>query len=435
MPVNRVRRSAVLLLAAVTVALAAVGCGGSDADNDVGSGPVKLSFWSWVPNMDQVVELWNKKHPKVRVELQNIPAGPQGGYAKMFSAVKAKNAPDVAQIETDHLASFLLAGGLEDITEQTADARGRFSDWQWGQGVFGGKTYAVPQDSGPMGLFYRKDLFDKWGIEPPKTWEEFTKAAQRVRDEDPKARITSFGPDGTAWLAGLSSQAGARWFGAEKDAWRVGIDDAASRKVFDYWGDLAERDLVEIEPTFSSGWYAHLQDGTVATWVAPYWGDTILRAQAPKTAGKWRVAPLPQWKPGGKVSGNWGGSTTAVMKGTDHVDAAADFALWLNSDPEALKLLAPNVGWPAAKSAAGVSGTDRNADFYGGQDIGKVFSVMDQGVAKDWKWGPTTDGLYKRMQDGLTRALSGDGDLASVLGDTQRSTVEELKSKGMEVTR
>ena len=33
-----------------------------------------------------------------------------------------------------------------------------------------------------MGMIYRTDVFKKYDITPPTTWEEFTAAAQKVKD-------------------------------------------------------------------------------------------------------------------------------------------------------------------------------------------------------------------------------------------------------------
>ena len=67
-------------------------------------------------------------------------------------------------------------------------------------------------------------------------------------------------------------------------------------------------------------------------------GPVFLGGSAKSTAGKWRAAPLPQWDASKPVSGNWGGSTTAVMTGTPNASAAAKFAEFLNTDPETTKM-------------------------------------------------------------------------------------------------
>jgi len=111
---------------------------------------------------------------------------------------------------------------------------------------------------------------------------------------------------------------------------------------------------------------------------------------APDTAGKWAVAPMPQWEDGGKAAGNWGGSSTAVLKGSDHPYEAAQFALWLNTDPEALALANKLGGlYPAAKWATGLAAFTGGVEYFGGQKIYEVFAEASSNVDPDFTWGPT----------------------------------------------
>ena len=81
-----------------------------------------------------------------------------------------------------------------------------------------------------------------------------------------------------------------------------------------------------------------LNSGKYATWITAAWGPVFLQGSAKSTSGKWRAAPLPQWDASKPASGNWGGSTTAVIKGTKNPIAAAKFAEFLNTDPQTTKM-------------------------------------------------------------------------------------------------
>jgi multiple sugar transport system substrate-binding protein len=206
-----------LMVAAMTLpvlALAACG-GGGDEETAAGGGggaceasdgEVTLNFVTWVPGMDQVVEMWNEENPDVQVEVETTPAGNAGTYNNLFNGLEADTAPDLSQIEYDSLSSFRLQDGLQDISacEGVSDASGDFVDWTWSQVQLGDEgVYAIPQDTGPMALFYREDLFTQAGItEPPATWEEYYQAAVQLKQAT-GAYITHF-PQGDAnWFTGL----------------------------------------------------------------------------------------------------------------------------------------------------------------------------------------------------------------------------------------
>lgn len=162
---SNLRRVLVAMLAMATLAVTACGSGDdSSAPGQRQAGEkITLTFWSWVPGVDKAVDLWNSESPEVQVKLEKIPSGSAGGYAKIHSALRAGQAPDLAQVEYQVIPEFLLEDGLVDLEPLGVEEhKGDFGDWQWEQGVFGDGVYAIPQASGPMAMFYREDLFAQW---------------------------------------------------------------------------------------------------------------------------------------------------------------------------------------------------------------------------------------------------------------------------------
>ena len=435
---RRLRATAGLAGAVIaTLALASCSAGG-DAATAEGDGPVELTFQSWVPNIDQAVDAFNASHDDIQVTLETITAGPDGGYAKMFSAVQAGNPADVAQVGYDAIPEFLVNDAVEDITDHVADSADLFTEWQWETGVFDDRVYAVPQASGPLGQFYRKDIFDSLGLAAPTTWDEYYEAAKAIRASDPNRYIAAFAFNQAPWLIGLSQQGGGEWFTAEEDAWNVAIDDEATLKVAEFWQKLIDEDLVKVEADFSSEWNADIQNGNVASWISGSWADAIVRGTAPDTAGNWAVAAMPQWTEGETVSATWaGGSANVVLKGTEHPAEAAEFALWLNSDPESVSILTSiGAGWPAIidlESIASLQDDPEVFAFYGGQDIWDVFAESDAAVAATWKWPPLSQTLFADLTDNVKSAVESGTPLPEAYTQTQADFVAALEAKGISV--
>ncbi|MFB9902810.1 ABC transporter substrate-binding protein [Allokutzneria oryzae] len=397
-----------------------------------GPGPARLSFWAWVPGIEKPVALWNSENPDVRVDLVRIPAARSGGYAKFYASLEAGQQPDLMQAEFSELPAMMMYGGLEELTQHGGDRyRSSFVDWIWQQGSYGGGVYAIPQASGPVALYYRKDLFDKWGIVPPRTWAEYEEAAEQVRSRD--AHLGTFPPNNGQFMAALAWQAGARWFGTKDQRWSVDIDNEPTRRVADYWQRLVRRDLVKTIPDSGSGWYKDLQDGRTVSWVGAHWADGVLRGGVPNGAGKWAVAPMPQWNDSGPfVASNLGGSSTAVVRGTAYPEEAMRFAVWLNTDPRSIALLlAGGFGWPALKDNAHLAELHAPSEYYGGQTISQVFGAANAGVDTEWKWAPTTTQMMQHLADGMGRAVAGQGNLRDVLPETQRRTLRDMEKKGL----
>ena len=425
------------------VALAACSGGGSPSGSSSASstcapssGKVNLTFTSWVPGMDKVVELWNKKNPDIQVKAQTGPSGNSGTYQNFFNEIKAGNAPDLGQIEYDALPNFRVQDGLENIAacQPVADVKTAFVDWTWAQVTFGEQNavYAVPQDTGPIAMYYRKDLFQAAGIPVPTTWEEYAKAATLIKAKG--SYITNFPKTDVNWFAGMVWQNGGQWFKNDGSKWTVDLANDKSTQVAEYWQKLIDNKEVSKLASFSDEWNKSFDTGQQWTWISAVWGASTLKTGAPSTAGKWAVAPMPQWTSGGKQAGDWGGSSTAVLKGSKHPYEAAKFAVWLNTDPEALALENELGGlYPAAKAGADLGAFTSGQDFYGGQKIYDVFKEASSQVNPDFTWGPTMTQTYTDVSDGFGAALGGSGTLLEALKTGQQKTIDALKAQSIPV--
>ena len=61
-----------------------------------------------------------------------------------------------------------------------------------------------------MGLFYRTDLFKKYGLTVPTTWAQYLSDAKKLHAANPNAYIAAFPANDAQWFAGLAWQAGAQ---------------------------------------------------------------------------------------------------------------------------------------------------------------------------------------------------------------------------------
>jgi len=429
--------------AAVLSAVVLSGCSstGSEGGSAAAScapaeGKVDLSFTSWIPGIEEVVDVWNKENPDIQVKVQTGPNGNSGTYQNFFNQLKAGNAPDLGQIEYDALPNFRVQNGLMDLgaCDDVMAAKDDFVDWTWGQVSLGesDSVYAVPQDSGPMAMFYRADLFEQNGIAIPTTWAEYKEAAKQVRATG--AYITNFSQGDINQFAGFVWQAGGSWFDNDGSDWTVDLTDPASKKVADYWQDLIDEDLVSTVPTWTTEWDNAYNSSAAWTWNSAVWGANSIASGAPDTAGKWAVAKAPQWEAGDSAAGNWGGSSTAVFTGSKHPYEASKFALWLNTSDEALTMLNTSANiYPATKEGLNLPVLKEGVDFYGGQPIYDVFAEASSEVSEDFAWGPTMTQTYNDVSDGFKAAVSGDGTLLDALTKGQSATIDALKAQSIPV--
>jgi len=395
---------------------------------------VTLTYWAWISSLPDQVALFNKTHPNIHVNLVNVGSS-QTEYDKLFTAIKANNEPDVSEVEFQALPTFETTGSLLDLAPYgAASVKDQFVPYTWSQVLLGNSILAIPQDTGPMGLWYRQDIFQKYNLPVPTTWAQFADDAAKLHAANPNYYITDFPPKGAAWFTGLEWQAGGRPFNINGQSWKVSLNNPQAQQVASYWQDLLNKKLVKTEPDFTNGWYHDLQTGALATWVGAAWGNGVLEQNAPQTSGKWRVASLPQWQAGQSVSSNWGGSSTAVFKSTKHPKEATEFAEWISNNEQSAETEFKGGAYPCLLSALSSTTMNSPQPFFGNQVINSVFKQSASEVDTSFHWGPTMNQVTTDMGDNFANAINGKGTLSDALNKVQQSTVTFMQKQGFSVT-
>ncbi|MET7486680.1 ABC transporter substrate-binding protein [Streptomyces sp. NPDC005538] len=434
--VKRIRLASVAVAASVAVL---AGCSSStpSAKTSTAScapakGKVTLQYWNTVPGMDKVAALWNKKNPNIQVETKNIS---NDQYGTLGNALKAGKAPDLAQVGYDELPNLRSQSAFVDASACSAAtaAKSKFVPWTWSQTSFGGTgVFAMPQDTGPMALYVRSDIFKKYNIAIPTTWDEYAAAAQKLHKADPKLDITFFDPNNAEWFNGLLWQNNAQMYSYSGNKWQVTVASDQSRQVADYWQKLISGKLVRTDlANGSTQMYAAYQKDQIASYVGAAWGYSMFRDNLPKQAGKWTIVPMPTWGTNG-ASGDWGGSTVAFMKGGKHLYESVKFNTWLNTDPEALALENQLGGlYPAANAGLQLPALSKGVPYYNNEKIFDVFADSSKKINTSFAWGPTQKTVNLALQDAMAKAAAGDGTLSDALSAAQASALKSMKDQAI----
>jgi multiple sugar transport system substrate-binding protein len=438
---SRIRLVGAVLTALTSVA-ALTACSSSDSsagDNGAAApacepsqGPVTLQYWNTVPGMDKVVALWNKNNPTIKVEIKNVS---NDQYGQIGNALKAGTAPELAQVGYDQLSALRLQDAFVDASA-CADAKAAkdaFVPWTWSQSSFGDTgVFAMPQDTGPMALFVRTDIFKKYGVAVPKTWDEYATAAATLHAADPKLTITFFDPNNAEWFNGLLWQNSAKMYAYADDKWQVTVDSDKSRQVAEYWQKLIAAKQVRTDlANTSAPMYAAYEKNQVATYVGAAWAYGMFRDNLPQQAGKWTIVPMPTWG-ANPASGDWGGSTVAFMKGNKHLYESVKFNTWLNTDPEALAMENKLGGlYPAAVAGLKLPALSQGVPYYNNEKIFDVFADSSKNIDTSFTWGPTQKTVNLALQDAMAKAAAGDGTLADALKSAQDTALSSMKDQAI----
>lgn len=397
-----------------------------------------VSVWAWYPNMDKVVDNFNELNDDVQVCWTNAGQGADQYDKFQTSIVAGTGAPDVVMLEADRVANFQIQDSLVDISDLGVDAvRGNFSEGAWKDVSVGDAVYAVPIDGGPMAMIYRTDVFEKYDITPPTTWDEYRAAAQKVKDAGGPL-FGDLGANTAAVYFALVQQKGAQPFEFDPaNPTEIGVDlnDQDSKDVLDYWGELVSDGLVGTVDQFTPEYIAGVVNGDYATYISAAWAPGYLTGAGVgggEDEGTWASAPLPQWDPANPIAANWGGSALAVTTQAPDKELAAKVALGLYADDASLK-----DGWvnqvifPLNQNVL-TSDEFLNAEveFFGGQSVNKEIYAPAASAYEGYVYSPFQVYYYAQMQEALTAVNAGELTGAAAADQVQDRLVAYAKEQG-----
>lgn len=444
------RRRGVAAAAAVAVSaigLTACSGGGGSAEEATCTNEIKqpdaaqVTVWAWYPSFESVVDNFNETHTDLQVCWTNAGQGADE-YNKFQTAIEAgTGAPDVIMLEAEVLPTFTILESLVDLSEHgAAELEGDYTPGSWSDVSNGDAVYAIPVDGGPMGMLYRADIFEEYGVEVPTTWDEFATAAQDLRDAGFEGHITDFPTNGNALNYALFAQNG--WEPFQYDAAKptevgITVDSPEAEEVLSYWKGLIDDDLVATEDAFTTDYNAALVDGTYAVYLAAAWGPGYLQGLSEADAdAEWRAAPLPQWDPENPVQVNWGGSTFAVTTQSEQPEAAATVAKELFDTDEAWKLGVEEAAlWPQWKPMLESDWfTGLEAPFFGGQKINEEVFLDAANGYQGFSFSPFQVYAYDQQTQALYDMVQNGTDAATALGTVQDGLVQYATEQGFTVS-
>lgn len=173
------KKLSIVLLALMMVATMFTGC---QKKAEVSTDGVKLELYYYKQeNQDglkALVKAFEAANPGITVDLLIIP---NDADAMMSSRAAQGELPDIMQMQSySRVQEYAKAGYLVDLTN--SDVMKKVSTGFFPAVTYNNKQYAVPMDNAGIGIIYNKDIFAKYGINPPETYRELEKACKTLKD-------------------------------------------------------------------------------------------------------------------------------------------------------------------------------------------------------------------------------------------------------------
>lgn len=430
--INRRAALAVLLTGALTAA-----CGTAKEPDQ--AGPVKITVWSWTPASDglaAVAKDFEKTHPNIKVTVQAVGNPAIWDKITVGMAAGGKGLGDVLHIGIDYLPGYMdkFPGGLADLRKLGADTyKDAFAKGLWPTvtGKDGG-VYAMPWEVNPVGFFYRKDLFDKAGVDAEKitTWDEAIEAGKKLKEKTgasllglKKAALNGVDMD---LYQSLLQQQGAFYFNGQGE---VTLNSAAAVQAMTLLKKMNDAGIVAdtsgegtAKQLISSGKLA------VLPWAA--WAVSYIPEMRPEQKGLWRVMQPPAVTPGGKRAAIVNSTHLAVSGTSPHQKEAYAFVEYALTKPEVINKVFKEGGvFPALTAAYADPRFTEPQPYFGDQPALKTFvDALTEGADATYYSGDYARAL-KIASDAQTKVLLKGADPATALTEAATLLSQQTNRK------
>lgn len=436
MNVSRHWLRVVASVAAVGMLVPLAACGGGDsADTGDSNGPVTIEWWGWDQGQQEQADLFNKTHDDVKVNYKKQASSDKAEQA-LVNSVKAGNAPDLSEIDINSSISLLADGTLQDAKQLNPDlsdiepsALESFS--------VGDQLAVIPYKTSPGFMIVNTKTFADAGVQIPTTWDEYIQAGKDLKAANPDYKLTNLAGEDPAGLVMAAQQFGAQWYQVKGDQWIIDINGPESKKAAKYYQEIVDNDMFSRK-TFIE-WDAlmqYFQSGDLATIGTSTWQLSAYQANFQQSLGDWKAVPTPMESADKRVSPT-NAQGNGIPTGAKHAKEAAEFAVWLATDKDALKIAANSQtgsgAFPAAKNSTDFikdSLPDKLLD-----DNDEAAKVVEDSVKIEapYRTGVNWSSMFKQLQDQWAKFLNKEVTADQMLDTVQEWTVNDLKQKGINV--
>jgi trehalose/maltose transport system substrate-binding protein len=352
----------------------------------------------------------------------------------LYQQILAAGSADIDVFQIDVIWPGILASHFIDLSEHIDQER---VDQHFpaivANNTVGDALVAMPWFTDAGLLYYRTDLLEKYGKQPPTTWQELTETAKEIQDGERAAgndKMLGFVFQGKAY-EGLTCDA-LEWvdsFGggtivAEDGSITINNEKAAAAL------DLAATWIGEIAPEGVLNYAEEESRGVFQSGNAVFmrnWPYAWALGNAPDSpiAGKIGVDQLPKGGADGKHTGALGGWQLAVSKYSQNAEAAVDLVRYLTSREEQKRRAIKGAYNPTIAALYEDEEVLEATPFFG-----ELYETFTNAVARPSKvTGAKYNQVSSEFYNAVHEVLSGKADAASSL-EALESRLDRLSRGG-----
>jgi lactose/L-arabinose transport system substrate-binding protein len=370
-------------------------------------GEITVAAWNDAADaLEAEIPGFEKKYPGIKVTVQRVTSS----YDKIIPPLTAGvGAPDIVQIQARDFPNFLMKfpDQFVDLTDTLGSRKEEFAKAAWVSVVKDNKVYGVPWDLGPTAVWYRKDYFQKAGIDPKSltTWDKFIQAGKQLQEKlGGKVKMTTFDLAGTdtyptTWQI-LMNELGGHFYNSKGE---IDLANPAAIQAMEMVKRMKDEGIVLNTPTWDDRVRA-VVNGDTATIIYPVWYAGTIRHQAKDQQGKWGVFPLPAFTEGGPNQANSGGSVMAITKQSKNKEAAWKFIEYSLLTNEGQDIQLKYGLFPSWKPYYQTEGFKKEDEYFG-FPLSEFFGKVSTNIP-ELEYGPYFLDLRKPLLDAYAAVLN-----------------------------
>ena len=164
-----------------------------------------------------------------------------------------------------------------------------------------GEIYVMPFNVMPNAIYYRVDIFDKYGLEPPETWDEFLVVLETLKsnDQTPIALGSGRGWEPLFWFDYMVLRVAGAEFREDLMWGKENYTDPKVIEAMEMWGELVEKGYFNEDIT-SLAWAdmtPMVADGRAAMMLMGPWAVDTLREAGLEAGVEFDMFPFPTINP------------------------------------------------------------------------------------------------------------------------------------------
>ncbi|WP_313557653.1 ABC transporter substrate-binding protein [Agrobacterium cavarae] len=280
----------------------------------------------------QVLDKFEAANPgtKVAIETGGNTSEAQAQYLNTIMSAKDPSL-DVLILDVIRPAQFAAAGWTVPFEGKDTSA---YLPAYAEANTVNGKVVALPAFADSMFLYYRKDLLDKYGIAPPKTWDELTAAVKKIAEGEKNPDLQGLSFQGKAIEGAVCTFLLPYWSQGKNLAenGKLTFDKTAAVNSLKLWKSFVDQGVAKknIAEVATDDTRKEFQAGNVV--FAVNWSYAWAQSQGKDSAvaGKVGVARLPAVA-GGEQATCLGGWEWGVSAYSNHKDEAQKLVEYLSS--------------------------------------------------------------------------------------------------------